>query len=281
MSQPTPDARAVVRALDALSAQVRRIADAVTTPVVEDVRAVDDDEVTTPTTPADTCGDSIRGAVSGLMGPCVLRAGHAGPVHREALAGTWTYEEQQAPADEDALRATRRDSLRNLLARLERTQLHGDEIDLLRRHVEAEIRESDQWRAGRNTMKRRGEEIERDRDRLTAELEDAEQRATGFLDDLKREQAASAGLAQKIREQRGFLARVRGELAEAQAAIERVRALASRWAVLRTHGGAATELRAALDGTEQPTTDRATCMATIAREDDPNNPSRCIAPADH
>lgn len=34
---------------------------------------------------------------------------------------------------------------------------------------------------------------------------------------------------------------------KAEAAIARARALASRWAVLRTHGSAATELRAALD----------------------------------
>ncbi|MEE1774477.1 hypothetical protein PUR34_41480 [Streptomyces sp. JV185] len=38
----------------------------------------------------------------------------------------------------------------------------------------------------------------------------------------------------------------------AEAAIARVRALATQWAVLRNHGSAATELRAALD--EQPTT---------------------------
>ncbi|MDV9194340.1 hypothetical protein [Streptomyces sp. Wh19] len=39
---------------------------------------------------------------------------------------------------------------------------------------------------------------------------------------------------------------------EAVTAIDRVRALATRWAVLRAYGSAATELRAALD--EQPTT---------------------------
>lgn len=37
-----------------------------------------------------------------------------------------------------------------------------------------------------------------------------------------------------------------GRLRSAEAAVTRARALASRWAVLRTHGSAATELRAAL-----------------------------------
>ncbi|MFF4752668.1 hypothetical protein ACWD5R_11370 [Streptomyces sp. NPDC002514] len=44
------------------------------------------------------------------------------------------------------------------------------------------------------------------------------------------------------------------DLERAEAAIERVRALASRWAVLRAYGSAATELGAALDGPQQPTT---------------------------
>ncbi|MEW2127081.1 hypothetical protein AB0891_25515 [Streptomyces sp. NPDC007259] len=35
--------------------------------------------------------------------------------------------------------------------------------------------------------------------------------------------------------------------AGAEAALDRARALATRWAILRTHGSAATELRAALD----------------------------------
>jgi Lon protease-like protein len=39
-------------------------------------------------------------------------------------------------------------------------------------------------------------------------------------------------------------------LGQSQAAIDRARKLASRWAVLRAYGSAATELRAALDGPE-------------------------------
>ncbi|MFD3310087.1 hypothetical protein [Streptomyces sp. NPDC058694] len=44
---PSADAKAVVRAAEALTTQVRRIADALTMPVVEEVRALDDDATTT------------------------------------------------------------------------------------------------------------------------------------------------------------------------------------------------------------------------------------------
>ncbi|MFF8485197.1 hypothetical protein [Streptomyces antibioticus] len=50
MSQPSVDAQAVVRAAEALTTQVRRIADAMETPVVTDGRAADDG----PTSPATT-----------------------------------------------------------------------------------------------------------------------------------------------------------------------------------------------------------------------------------
>jgi hypothetical protein len=41
------------------------------------------------------------------------------------------------------------------------------------------------------------------------------------------------------------------ELEKAETAIERVRALASRWAVMRAYGSAATELRAALEESKE------------------------------
>ncbi|MEU6535549.1 hypothetical protein [Streptomyces sp. NPDC047000] len=44
----------------------------------------------------------------------------------------------------------------------------------------------------------------------------------------------------------------RRELRTATASIQRARKLATQWAILRTHGGAATELREALDGPSQP-----------------------------
>ncbi|WP_330435764.1 hypothetical protein OIC43_36920 [Streptomyces sp. NBC_00825] len=51
---------------------------------------------------------------------------------------------------------------------------------------------------------------------------------------------------------------------QAEAAIERVRALATQWAVLRTYGSAATELRAALE--EQPTGEIATHRLALIRD---------------
>lgn len=50
---------------------------------------------------------------------------------------------------------------------------------------------------------------------------------------------------------------------QAEAAVASVRTLATRWAVLRTHGGAAYELRAALDAIPDP----GTVVITQARHD--------------
>ncbi|MEV6081808.1 hypothetical protein AB0L80_43085 [Streptomyces sp. NPDC052069] len=52
------------------------------------------------------------------------------------------------------------------------------------------------------------------------------------------------------------------ELEQAEAAIARVRALATQWAVFRAYGSAATELRAALDQPQQPTTTAGTGTST-------------------
>lgn len=101
-------------------------------------------------------------------------------------------------AEEEARRANRRDSLYNLLARLQRGGMTAEEKVALRQHVEAEMRDADTARSVAAGNKRHVQLI---------------------VPDLER----------------------------AQAAIARVRALASRWAVLRAYGGAATELRASLD----------------------------------
>lgn len=93
----TDQYRTVVRAVAALTTQARRIADALETPVVEYV----DGEQTTPTTPEPTCDTSIRGAFGGVLGPCALRSGHDGPVHRDRWGGTWAgIEEQPGPAEQ-------------------------------------------------------------------------------------------------------------------------------------------------------------------------------------
>jgi len=249
VSQTSPDARAVVRALDALTTQARRVADAAETIALNTSTATQ----TPPTTTADdgprcVCGDPIEQTGDpaywihspGSDTPC-LDARPALPARKvahhipaEAYAA-WT--EQAPAADEDAQRTTRRDSIRNLLDRAHRGTLTFPEADLLRQHVETEIRDADTVRAVARGNLRHFRTI-------AAELEQA--------------QAASRGLAGKIREQREFLDRVRGELAEAQAAIARVRAECA--AMERDMQGseddgmrtAVVRVLAALDGTEQP-----------------------------
>lgn len=222
-----PDAQAMASICEQLTMQVRRIADALTTPV-----AVIRDGVLTPldadaTAPATTCSaqymkhaevirSCIRAAhhigtgrphtdeqgfcwsdttavypadtrapvVCNEPGPwgdahaCIRPAGHTDDheaddgcgwrtgmcdtgQHRQHSGFTcpevdqsrpywnvrWEQEEQAPAADEDAARTARRDSLRNLIGGGERIALALDETALLRRHVEAEIREHDTMRA--------------------------------------------------------------------------------------------------------------------------------------
>jgi hypothetical protein len=137
---------------------------------------------------------------------------------------------EQAPAaDEDAQRTTdeeqtlrllRRESLLVLLTRLQRGRSLSDaEAGTLRQHVETEIREADTAR-------------------LSAELADAVTAET-----------------KRLLERRTTTLRECAERAEA--AIERVREVADRWDLDAPPPGnrPLTELRAALDGTEQPTTE--------------------------
>lgn len=82
--QPSPDARAVVRAAEELTTQVRRIADALTTPVVEDAVATDD----APTTPATTCSAQHHGV--GLPRMCIRAAQHEHPRHTDEHGFNWS-----------------------------------------------------------------------------------------------------------------------------------------------------------------------------------------------
>jgi hypothetical protein len=155
MSQPSPDAPAVVRAFDGLTTQVRRIADALSTPVVEQTDAPDG----APTTGSDdgprcVCGDLIE-----LTGdPAVWRHAPGSIFGLDAhtprppdwlKAGTRDLSiPAQAPvADEDAQRTTRRASLRNLLSHAARIRFSVEEAELLRQLVETEMREADTARA--------------------------------------------------------------------------------------------------------------------------------------
>ncbi|MFM9566140.1 coiled-coil domain-containing protein [Streptomyces turgidiscabies] len=238
---PSTDAKAVVVALARLTTQVGRIADTLTTPVVEHVDA----EETTganrvpcpycvaptmipstlitdhiarlhnvglatygpypsaaddgPTTPATTCSAQYTGPDNPHT-ECIRAAHHEHPFHSDNNAWNWRddvavypladstvrvahwhpaseqlAEERQelagmvsefidaqmqhARADEDAptsimtmtdehaARLRRRDSLMNLLARLQRGGMRAEESVALRQHVETEIREADTARS--------------------------------------------------------------------------------------------------------------------------------------
>lgn len=91
--------------------------------------------------------------------------------------------EARAAAEEER-RTARRESLRHLLDRAGRGVLGASEAELLRTQVDAELRLSDQLRAGRATWKAKAEEIERDRDRadaVTAETKRLMERRTTTL----------------------------------------------------------------------------------------------------
>ncbi|NUP16603.1 MAG: hypothetical protein HOZ81_10940 [Streptomyces sp.] len=138
---PSADAKAVVRAAEALTTQVRRIADALSTPIVEHVLAVDDG----PTTTGDGCTSSCQD-VPGIRG--LLE--HVGiDTTGQDITVAGRIVDQAPAADEDhALRWARRESLLVLLTRLQRGRtLTEDETRTLRHHVETEIREADTARS--------------------------------------------------------------------------------------------------------------------------------------
>ncbi|MEU2062881.1 hypothetical protein [Streptomyces sp. NPDC013455] len=204
MSQPSPDARDVVRALDALTTQVRRLADTrqsgiALTPDTADDNATTPDELTAEEARAeverlatelyrsddrlafiaeclDTCDEDGITAVrvarvrNWLNGPRCGRQLPMDPVHILGI-------EPEAPAaDEDAQRTARRNSLRILLARAA-AGLTPDEDALLRQHTEAEIREADTARAVARSNLQHVQTIVPEIDRLAAELEQAQERA--------------------------------------------------------------------------------------------------------
>jgi hypothetical protein len=212
MSTTSPDARAVVRAAEAMTTQLRRIADALTAPRVVDLNGLR-------TTPDD-----------GVRVPCPDCSG--APLFRpdeitDHIVSQHTGEQRAPAADENAqgatdeeqtLRLLRRESLLVLLTRLQRGRnLSQAEADTLRQHVETEIREADTARAVARSNLRHVQ-------LLVPELE------------------------------------------QAQAAIERVRAVVTRAAQTTAAGisdhdigryDMAVAVLAALDGTEQPTTTEA------------------------
>lgn len=187
MTRLSPDVRAVVAAVDRLTTQVARLADARQTPT--------DDAPTTngrPVVGIDPSTEPSMVVAQWIPEP-------PGAAEHRARVQEWAAQvTRQAPAaDDDAQRTTRRQSLRIILDRASRgVILRSDEAALLRQHVAAEQRDADTARAA---------------------------------------------------------------LSQAQAAIDRVRALADEYATSDERWRPSARLtgqvfRSALDGTEQPTT---------------------------
>jgi len=243
----SPDVRAVVRALDALTTQVRRIADTQATPVVDHVLGEE-------TTCDDACrpvevdGETIR-----VLGSCTFTDEDAKFFGEVVRAAKRKYQAEHGPAaDEDALRANRRDSLLVLLSRASRGVLKPHEAELLRNHVEAEIHEHNTARSVARSNLRNFKTISHDLDVTAADLEQANGAARRALEQ-----------RQEMAEER-FAWQERGDRAEA--AIDRVRDLRDPIAEALEQADYSGNMRrgdladsimpvilAALDGTEQPT----------------------------
>jgi hypothetical protein len=213
VSRTSHDARAVVRSLDALTTQVRRLADALSP---------------TPDAPSSSAvADGARYRLAQVRNAAVLH--RKGLISDSELNAVIDADAEAPAAGEDAQHtARRRGSILNLLDRLDR---HGtltpEERALLRRHVVDEGLEHDTTRE---------------------QLAKAQRAADLLAGSHRRAEQADAVTAEtkRLLERRTTTLRKRAERAEA--AIERARKLASRWAVLRAYGSATTELRAALDG---------------------------------
>ncbi len=85
MSYPSDDARHLARALDALTTQVRRIADTQSTPVA----IISDGPDDTPTTPATTCSAQYHGP-DHLPTGCIRAAQHKNPRHTDEGGLHWS-----------------------------------------------------------------------------------------------------------------------------------------------------------------------------------------------
>ncbi|NUS80749.1 MAG: hypothetical protein HOV70_31705, partial [Streptomyces sp.] len=353
-SVPSADAKAVVRAIEALSTQLRRGVDAYLTPVVEVADATADDATTPATTcsalhtgfpgdhrqciraaqhhgdhideqgfhwsdtvavypvdpgvvrealptddgPRCVCGDPIElagdpavwrhrpGGAYGLdahtarppdwLTPtrCEHRGPHPGFTCAEVDASQpyfrvrWEQEQQVPAADEDALRAARRHSIRVLLNRLNNgLPLGSEEAQLLTRHVAAEICEANDGRKRAEQAEERLSRIRNMADAWEHQLPDTIRTAT----------AAEAVRLAVDGDYRPVMfgvtpARPDPEMEETQAANERVRGalheVLAKFAVGAAYGERPTytvpgdvdketfdRWFAALDGTEQPTTE--------------------------
>ncbi|MEV5659819.1 hypothetical protein [Streptomyces flaveolus] len=227
MSPVSADARAVVAAVDRLTTQVSRVADALSTPDTRTEVTADD----APTTPDDgPCAHHpsapVIGGVCGgctqypadMPAPAARKLAH--PVPAEAYAA-WT--EQAPAADEDQQRTTRREQLHNLLARLDRGGLLSTfDHTRLRALVDDEVREADTVRAVAAGNLRHVQ-------LLHADLQQAQEKAGDLAETCKAERRRGDALAEERNEawaerdaeQARLRDLLRSESARANSAIDR------------------------------------------------------------
>lgn len=200
-----------------------------------------------------------------------------------AEAGDWltrgtrdlSHLEQALVADEGEQRTARRDSLRNLIDRLDRNgALDFREGALLRRHVEAEVREADTARAVARSNLRHVKVLVHEIDGLARSEAEEQQRADIAEKELRvlrsglRANGADPTQIQNLWAQIRLRNRqwrdAKRERDEAQAAIERMRAVTKSWAPRLLPRSEAHRLFVEVcdafaglrpDGTEQPTTE--------------------------
>jgi hypothetical protein len=291
VSQPSPDAKAVVRAIDALTTQVKRLADAQPTGVVrvgDDVTTTaDDGEATCPTPlthnwgcgcPTDQAPAADEGAPY-LLRVLVDRAvrgvlslpGEGEALRRrteQMIAGraTWKAKAEEIERDRDEWQS-RAEQAEDLLRVAHET---SNRSEAERARTAAELEAADRIRA----------EAQRDRDQHAAVLREVlglfdkvtghgavkGYHFSGVVDPEQFERWRSVVAPTVERPWWETVAEVRGELAEAQAAIKRVRAKVAEWRdwneqetawAVRDIEDALSNAPATepLDGTEQPTTE--------------------------
>jgi hypothetical protein len=217
VSQTSHDAKAVVRALDALTEQVRRIADALTTGA--------DDEAPTPAT---TTADD---------GPRCVQCGSPDVRYRNYREQPFCWPcangEQQAPAADEAAP----NMLRVLADRAARGVLSEAEGEALRRRTEQMI-------AGRATWKAKAEEIEQDRNDWRRQAEKAARAADLLAGSHRRAEQLAAVLREVLDTFSPMRDAQDGPVAYYDGSADIDPERYERW-------------RAALDGAEQPTTETA------------------------
>lgn len=163
--------------------------------------------------------------------------------------------------DGQAARWSRREPLLHLLTRMQRTLLLDGEKRMLREAIETELADAEQahtatdrYRAAWLSARERARHSRVQHARAARIADVLRERTRRLGDESKRRGRENLAKAMRIRELEGAIDQLRSDLNAARSEVTHAdqqltaaRRLAGQWAVLRTHGGAAYELRAVLD----------------------------------